>query len=560
MPNQLGFFPYTPATNLLYGLREALHMLNEEGLPDVFRRHDRHGEATRAAVRAWGLEIVCEEPREYSSSMTAVFTPEGHSADRLREIILENFDMALGAGLGKLAGKAFRIGHLGSFNDLMLAGTLSGVETGLRLAGVPHNAGGVMAALDHLAPADTKSQSSPWPDEGRAIAGRGNVFTQVDSCGIPSGSANGKSTEIARSHVRWIVLLLLCLMYPITYLDRVSLSNTAPFISQEFGFSKATMGVIFSAFVWAYALFQVFGGWLGDRFGLRKVLTIIMAYRTVMAVLTTAAMGFSSFWAVRFMLGVGEAGAFPTATRAMQMWFPRKERGFVQGISHAASRFGAAVGPPPAVAIMIRYGWRIVFYVIGFISLVWCLLFSLIYRNTPEEHKQVSRSELALIRGVDEERRDQAGERPKAADGTLENPPEAPQYLGGDVRILHLLVLPMDLPLLAAVLSGILPRFHPAEGGFLCVLANRRRYVGRCRRRLADRLPLGQNRECQVCPSFGGDYGDAWVRELHSTCRFHGEPLHRSLLLGGRDVFSRNDHRAVLGSADGHWRGILCPE
>jgi alanine-glyoxylate transaminase / serine-glyoxylate transaminase / serine-pyruvate transaminase len=159
--NELGFFPYTPATNLLYGLREALHMLHEEGLPNVFRRHDRHGEATRAAVRAWGLEIVCEEPREYSSSMTAVFTPEGHSADRLREIILENFDMALGAGLGKLAGKAFRIGHLGSFNDLMLAGTLSGVEMGLRLADVPHRDGGVMAALEHLGQACMKSEPAP---------------------------------------------------------------------------------------------------------------------------------------------------------------------------------------------------------------------------------------------------------------------------------------------------------------------------------------------------------------------------------------------------------------
>jgi len=159
--NQLGFFPYTPATNLLYGLRESLHMLQEEGLPNVFRRHERHGEATRAAVRAWGLEIVCEEPLEYSSSMTAVFTPEGHNADRLREMILENFDMALGAGLGKLAGKAFRMGHLGSFNDLMLAGTLSGVEMGLRLAGVPHRDGGVMAALDHLVPASTKSEPAP---------------------------------------------------------------------------------------------------------------------------------------------------------------------------------------------------------------------------------------------------------------------------------------------------------------------------------------------------------------------------------------------------------------
>jgi alanine-glyoxylate transaminase/serine-glyoxylate transaminase/serine-pyruvate transaminase len=151
--NQTGFFPYTPATNLLFGLREALKMMHEEGLANIFRRHARHGEATRAAVRAWGLEIVCEEPLEYSNSMTAVFTPEGFDADRLRQIILENFDMSLGAGLGKLAGKAFRIGHLGSFNDLMLAGTLSGVEMGLRLAGIPHEEGGVMAALNSLAPA-----------------------------------------------------------------------------------------------------------------------------------------------------------------------------------------------------------------------------------------------------------------------------------------------------------------------------------------------------------------------------------------------------------------------
>jgi alanine-glyoxylate transaminase / serine-glyoxylate transaminase / serine-pyruvate transaminase len=156
--NEAGLFPYTPATNLLFGLREALRMLQEEGLPNVFSRHARHSEATRAAVRAWGLEIVCEEPLEYSNSVTAVFTPEGHSADRLRQVILENFDMSLGSGLGKLAGKAFRIGHLGSFNDIMLAGTLSGIEMGLRLAGVPHRAGGVMAALESLAPATRKSE------------------------------------------------------------------------------------------------------------------------------------------------------------------------------------------------------------------------------------------------------------------------------------------------------------------------------------------------------------------------------------------------------------------
>lgn len=149
-PNRAGFFPYTPATNLLYALREALAMLQEEGLPLVFSRHARLAEATRTAVRAWGLEIVCEDPAEYSNSLTAVFMPEGHDADRLREIILKNFDMSLGTGLARLAGKVFRIGHLGSFNDLMLAGTLSGIEMGMALACVPHKSGGVTAALQSL--------------------------------------------------------------------------------------------------------------------------------------------------------------------------------------------------------------------------------------------------------------------------------------------------------------------------------------------------------------------------------------------------------------------------
>jgi alanine-glyoxylate transaminase/serine-glyoxylate transaminase/serine-pyruvate transaminase len=156
--NQTGFFPYTPATNLLYGLREALLMLHEEGLPNVFRRHARHAEAARVAVRNWGLEIVCESPREYSNSVTVAFMPEGHDADRLRNIILENFDMSIGAGLSKLTGKVFRIGHLGSFNDLMLAGTLSGIEMGLGLAGVPHRKGGVTAALQCLLETKTKAE------------------------------------------------------------------------------------------------------------------------------------------------------------------------------------------------------------------------------------------------------------------------------------------------------------------------------------------------------------------------------------------------------------------
>ena len=148
--NKMGFFPYTPATNLLYGLREALRMLLEEGLDRVFARHLRHAEATRRAVRAWGLEILCLNPDEYSPALTTVVMPEGHDADALRKVVLEKFDMSLGTGLGKLKGKVFRIGHLGDFNDLMLAGTLCGVEMGLSLAGIPYTKGGVTAALDFL--------------------------------------------------------------------------------------------------------------------------------------------------------------------------------------------------------------------------------------------------------------------------------------------------------------------------------------------------------------------------------------------------------------------------
>ncbi len=150
-PNKNGFFPYTPATNLLYGLRESLKMLlDEEGLDQVFARHQRHAAATRRAVNAWGLEVLCQNPAEYSGVLTAVLMPEGHSEVAFRKIVLERFNMSLGSGLGKVADKVFRIGHLGDFNDLTLLGTLAGVEMGLELAGVPHQKGGVAAAMDYL--------------------------------------------------------------------------------------------------------------------------------------------------------------------------------------------------------------------------------------------------------------------------------------------------------------------------------------------------------------------------------------------------------------------------
>jgi alanine-glyoxylate transaminase/serine-glyoxylate transaminase/serine-pyruvate transaminase len=150
-PNANGFFPYTPATNLLYGLHEAIAMLLEEGLENVFARHARHAQATRSAAHAWGLEVLCANPEEYSPALTAILTPAGHSADALRKVALTNFNMSLGQGLGRVADKVFRIGHLGDFNDLSLIGTLGGVEMSLELAGIPHSKGGVQAAMEYLA-------------------------------------------------------------------------------------------------------------------------------------------------------------------------------------------------------------------------------------------------------------------------------------------------------------------------------------------------------------------------------------------------------------------------
>src|ERR1700726_404593 len=209
-------------------------------------------------------------------------------------------------------------------------------------------------------------------------------------------------TEQARpSHGRWYILGLICLMYLITYLDRVNISNAAPEISKEFGFDKITMGVIFSAFGWAYAMFQVPGGWLGDRFGARNVLTVIVSYWSAMTSATAVASGATSFVVMRFLFGIGEAGAFPGATRAMQLWYPRHERGFVQGVTHSASRLGAAIAPPIVVFIMTTYGWHAVFYFCSGAGIVWSVLWFLTYRNFPEQHPLVNKAEVEHIRGLD---------------------------------------------------------------------------------------------------------------------------------------------------------------
>ncbi len=211
-----------------------------------------------------------------------------------------------------------------------------------------------------------------------------------------------KSAQPRPSLGRWYVLLLISVMYLITYLDRVNISTAAPLISKEFGFNKVTIGLIFSAFVWAYAIFQVPGGWLSDRFGPRSVLAGVVGYWSLMTVATAAAFSAASFIVVRFLFGVGEAGAFPGATRAMQMWYPRRERGFVQGVTHSASRFGAAIAPPLVVLIMTSIGWRWVFYLCGAVGFVWSVWWYLSYRNLPEDHRLVNQAELESIRGTNE--------------------------------------------------------------------------------------------------------------------------------------------------------------
>lgn len=209
------------------------------------------------------------------------------------------------------------------------------------------------------------------------------------------GSEAAKPTK-----TRWLVLFLISLMYLICYMDRGNISVAAPEIAKQFGLSKSQMGLVLAAFTWAYALGQVPAGWFGDRFGPRKVLTVIMAVRSATAMMTGMAVGMGSLFGVRFLLGLGEAGAFPVASRGMQLWFPRIERGRIQGTTHFFSRFAVAVTPFIAGSIMLAFGWRAIFYIFGSLGILWAVGFSIFYRNIPEEHKLVNRAELAEIRGV----------------------------------------------------------------------------------------------------------------------------------------------------------------
>jgi len=200
---------------------------------------------------------------------------------------------------------------------------------------------------------------------------------------------------------RWMVLLLISLMYLITYMDRTGISIAAPEMAREFRLSPTQIGIVFSVFLWAYAIGQIPLGSLADRLGPRLVFLIIVPFWSVMTAMTAIAGGLSSLIVIRFVFGLAEAGAFPTATRAMQLWFPKAERGIVHGVTHSFSRFAVAIVPFIAVNIMIAFGWRWIFYLFGAAGLLWSAAFYLVYRNLPEGHPRVNQSELALIRGLD---------------------------------------------------------------------------------------------------------------------------------------------------------------
>jgi sugar phosphate permease len=346
-------------------------------------------------------------------------------------------------------------------------------------------------------------------------------------------------TAARPSKGRWYVLLLISVMYLITYLDRVNISTAAPEISKEFGFDKVTMGVIFSAFAWSYALFQVPGGWLSDRFGARGVLTGVVGFWSIMTAATAAAFSATSFIAIRFMFGVGEAGAFPGATRAMQLWYPRPERGLVQGVTHSASRLGAAIAPPIVVLIMSEFGWRPVFYICGAVGFLWSLWWALTYRNLPEDHPLVNKAELQAIRGVD-------------SSGVIKPPPMEQQT---HVPWMTLIRSPNMWAIMCAYFTYVyclwiflswLPSYLIEARHFTLLK------VG-----IYASLPLFAGVIGDTLGGLATDRRPARLRDMHCAGGAHRQRVGRGRRPHRLDVLSGIHHRPVLGRADGYGRQIF---
>ena len=317
------------------------------------------------------------------------------------------------------------------------------------------------------------------------------------------------------SRGRWYILFLISVMYLITYLDRVNISTAAPQISKEFGFDNVTMGYIFAAFVWAYALFQVPGGWMSDRFGARGVLATIVAYWSIMTAATGLAFSATSFIVLRFLFGVGEAGAFPGATRAMQLWYPRSERGFVQGITHSASRAGAAIAPPTGAADhdQSRLALGVPDLRAGRIGVV-----AVVELELPQPAGRARFGEPGGTRNHSRprpERRNQPAAGRATDPGAVGHVAALAQYVGDHARLFHLRLLPVDFPHLADEVSDRCAALHLAQGRPPRLAAA----VGRCHRRHGgrprNRLAVAADRQCQTRPQRRSDHRFARLRRVY---------------------------------------------
>jgi D-galactonate transporter len=232
---------------------------------------------------------------------------------------------------------------------------------------------------------------------------------------VPKVKTAAAAGTLIRSNYRWVICGLICLMSLILFMDRTNISIAAPFIIKEFGLSKTEMGLVFSTFAWAYAIGNIPGGWLGDRYGPRLMLCLMVAFWSLMTMATAHAIGLISLLIIRFVFGLGEAGAWPTATRAMQYWYPKSERGFVNGATHSAALLATSVVPLVSVTIIDMFGWRSLFHIFGLLGVFWGVLWYFMYRNRPEQHKSVSEAELAHIRGDLDDHENAANAKPSAA-------------------------------------------------------------------------------------------------------------------------------------------------
>ncbi len=331
---------------------------------------------------------------------------------------------------------------------------------------------------------------------------------------------------------RWLILSVISVMYLICYMDRSSISVAAPFMAAAFKLSKTQMAIVFSTFAWAYAIGQIPGGWLGDRFGPRKVLSGIMTWWAITATMTGAAFGFVSVVSARFLLGLGEAGAFPVATRGMQLWFPRSERGVISGITHSCARLAGAITPFIAVSILVAFGWRAIFYIFGSLGVLWSVGFYLFYRNRPENHTGVNEGELARIRGRNPDGSVKQLETGPAAGCSLGEDSSLSQYVESRDCLRMLLLRKLLFPYVVPDLSARIPAYHVKVARYHRLDSSVHGHAWGDHGRITGRFLVPQNRAPSILTPRRSRAGVTSFRTVRDPSRDHAQCLERGAFLG----------------------------